>query len=246
MINETMQLLRGFYYEVIGNGFFHVLWALSVLYLLLSMKHRDWMKKIGWPILILFIIIANPLTGYLILWCTGTEGYSRTAWCLLMEGVIALAVVDLILRVRGKVTKVLVAVICTALILVSGHMIFTPDLYYPTNTYKLMGESIEIAQYLETEHPDSLVYVESTLGTELRQYDAHIEMVAGRYEAFTIDSYLESPDWKILIEEYMQAIPDMDVVVIQSHEDWRQKMDQLGWSVEHTIGAFDIYVLRQD
>jgi len=151
--------------------------------------------------LVAFLMILNPLVAGPVIRVIKNYVYWRAFWIIPMTIIIAIAMAFFVDNVPSGSRRIIAAIACIAVIIISGRFIYREENYQkPTNPYKIPEEPVAICLMIRADTPDyASVAVPQELVPYIRQYDATIKMpygrsVSGKYPAIIAELASGSPD----------------------------------------------------
>lgn len=181
---EMFQYLHGYY----NNGIVLYIYIASfVTIMLLGGKHLR--KLIGWPILVLMLVVFNPVF-YRYVWQKCFHyGYWRIFWLFPIGLVISVATIILCEKIKQNKKQIIFLLAFLILIQCNGKNMFSKQLFYSNtrNAYKLPQEAIDVADALLELDAEPRVVMCKDLYSYIRQYDTNIKLMYGR----DADGYVE-------------------------------------------------------
>ena len=160
----------------------------------------------------------------------------------MVELLLAAAGADLVRRLRGGWRKTAALLALIALIGVCGQSLFTERFFQRSNPYKILDETIAVADHLAEKHPGARAYITREINVEIRQYDAAVLLVSGREsEWHQLEQALTHDQWRDEVPRLMNRWKTFDIIVLTHVTDHEEKLNQLGWQVEKRIGRYDVY-----
>ena len=194
LIKNTLAQIYTAYLQYAGVGMYMLLFFISIIYIYCKKMEND-IKLIlcVYPIIAL-TIIWNPLIAYKIIAVVGKEIYWRMFWILPISVAIAYVATATVCCVSRKYQKVIVTIALTGILIMGGQFIFVSGNYTKaSNWYKLPEQTIEVCNILENDCNETIrVVVPGDLVVSLRQYDAKIQMVYGRFGVDTTGGWNEA------------------------------------------------------
>lgn len=232
----------GDYYQIIkGSGSMIPLWILSLVYCFKTKKESRF--HMVYPFVMMLVLIFFPVSGILIMMFLDDGSYARLIWCFMIEFVIAYAASDLWENKEKGSERIAAGLLALALIVTSGNFVFkSANFSIATNPYKVMDATIEVADFLELSHQGELIIVsDEVLNSQLRQYDANIQLLYGRYTTTRIEDILE--EGSDAVYDYFRNGPGKNVkcLVMPVDEQLVQLMLGYGWTRDTQIAGFHTY-----
>ncbi len=244
MSGEFLQAVREVY---AGNRFFWF-YAAALVYILIAEKEQR--KYVGWPSLILSVLILNPVTYRYVGIGLLQYAYWRLLWLIPVVPVIACAAVSLAGRVKPRAGKVLVCLGMAAVVAWGGRYLYTETRWTSfepaANAYKITDEAVQVADaLLELEdHPRAVV--EPGLDAQVRQYSTDIVLFFSRwintagngrkiYESLLTDRPRVKRLWKAMVKY------DFDYVVRNDAWGDRKRFEKDGFIPVRSVAGHTIY-----
>lgn len=171
-----------------GSGTRLVLYFACFAYLFIC--NKEFRKRLGIPMLVLFAVVFNPVTFKLIWQFMGYPyWYWRMFWMLGEVIIIGYAIVDIICRIRFKPGKILAVIVSAGLLVWSGAFVYTQNVFAEADNFmKLPQNAIEIADALLEMDENPKALVPRKIYGYIRQYSNDIELLYGR----NADGYTQS------------------------------------------------------
>lgn len=217
------------------------IWILYLVSLLTILKINDEKGKayILKPMLLVMLIIFNPIAAVILDKCLDSS-YWRVIWLMQEVIVISYAIV-IVLRRFQKVRKIALGVMIVLSIMLAGkNMYSSNELVLAENMYKIPDEMIELCQIIVDAENSPVVVAVDTIPIWLRQYDASIDMVYGRYgenelRALVNDANRDYEELHDILEE-----KKCNLVIFRVNEISNEEIYQYGFEY---IGSTEHYVL---
>lgn len=250
---EMFQFLQG-YYE---NGFILLCLYLASLLTILLLGGKKLRKCIGWPVLVLTIVVFNPVF-YQYVWLKCFDyGYWRVFWLFPVVLVISVAVIMWIERFKQQKKQTIFLLIILLLLCCNGKNMFYKYMFYmdTENAYKLPQEAIDVADALLELDTEPRVVMCSELYSYVRQYSTDIKMMYGRNIEGYIDGgrdkdrelnmnvvYEDITDWS-RVAELMREENCRYLVVSQNKKYLEEDMRQYSFILIKQVDGYNIIKL---
>lgn len=222
----------------IAEGTYCLLYLFSWFIIIKNNDHKgkNYFVK---PMLVISIIVFNPLIAVVLEKCL-QSAYWRTFW-LFQEGIVISYGFILLLRKSEKMKKAIVTLIAIVLICLSGRNLYTTgELSSYENLYKIPQEMIEICEIVSSNEENAIVTAVEPIPIWVRQYDASIKLIYGRYKENELRAAVnsDSRDYTYLYDELTAR--GCNVFIIESEEISVEKMLEYGFEY---IGETENYMV---
>ena len=177
------------------GGYYQYLLLAAVIYLLVQKrKEKNTRFVLLYSSLLLFIFLC-PLTAAIIHACLGDEVYWRVLWLLPTVFLIALAAADFLKKRKTKIQKLILMLLFSAIIAVSGKGMFAANNFFlADNPQKVPSEVVYLCNLINNKAAaDGLELVrlatDEHIGAYARVYDPSILMPYGRRGKGSLGKY---------------------------------------------------------
>ncbi|MGF0065400.1 hypothetical protein ACQRCQ_09030 [Lachnospiraceae bacterium SGI.085] len=181
---EMFAFLQGYY----NNGIILYIYVVSFATIML-LGGRYLRKCIGWPTLVIMIVVFNPVFyRYVWLKCFN-YGYWRVFWLFPVGFVISAAAIVWLEKIKQRKKQAVFLLAALVILGCNGKNMFSKQLFYSDtkNLYKLPQEAIDVADTLLELDTEPRVVMCSDLYSYVRQYSTDIKMMYGRNAEGYID-----------------------------------------------------------
>lgn len=181
---EMFAFLQGYY----NNGIILYIYVVSFATIML-LGGRHLRKCIGWPTLVIMIVVFNPVFyRYVWLKCFN-YGYWRVFWLFPVGFVISAAAIVWLEKIKQRKKQAVFLLAALVILGCNGKNMFSKQLFYSDtkNLYKLPQEAIDVADTLLELDTEPRVVMCSELYSYVRQYSTDIKMMYGR----NVDGYID-------------------------------------------------------
>lgn len=251
---ETWKEMFDFFQGYYNNGLIIYLYIASLLVIML-LGEKKIRVLIGWPTLAIMFIVYNPLF-YRYIWQKCFHyGYWRVFWLFPIGGVISVAVLILVGKIRQPKKQGFFLFIVLILICSNSKNVFSKQLFYTDtqNVYKLPQEAIDVSDALLQLDTEPRVVMCSQLYSYIRQYNTDIKMMYGRNIEGYIDGWtgktaemawnlqqLEKADWG-RVGELMKQEQYKYIVIPQNENCSEEYMKQFSFTLLKQVDGYDIF-----
>lgn len=251
---ETWKEMFDFFQGYYNNGLIIYLYIASLLVIML-LGEKKIRVLIGWPTLAIMFIVYNPLF-YRYIWQKCFHyGYWRVFWLFPIGGVISVAVLILVGKIRQPKKQGFFLLIVLILICSNSKNVFSKQLFYTDtqNVYKLPQEAIDVSEALLQLDTEPRVVMCSQLYSYIRQYNTDIKMMYGRNIEGYIDGWtgktaemawnlqqLEKADWG-RVGELMKQEQYKYIVIPQNENCSEEYMKQFSFTLLKQVDGYDIF-----
>lgn len=252
-MKEIFEFAVDVFLTVFQGGYYHLLYVLCIGVILCLPKVPRTYKVMFLAYTGVFLVLYFfPVTAKIIIACVGSDVYWRMFWLLPIPILIGYAGVYLITCSKRKMVQAAAALICIGILAVSGLNIYRGGAFSKAhNLQKLSQECILICDQMEADSGGGniKVVVPDALVTEIRQYDAGIQMPYGRY---LMHLTADSPEVR-LHEQMIQPLVDSEMVadlvrenncnylVLLDEQADGQSLEQLGYQELGRAGGYILY-----
>ena len=212
-MNGEKILLSSFGHEFINSykgyfedGFFLLLFILSIVYLIVNLKIEKRAKLICvyLPILILVLTIFNPIY-YKISIKAERYVYARTYWIIPIFLILSYAISCVIMSVHKIQQKLIITMLVVLLIAIGGNGIFSKGVYtykHIQNKYKLPQQVVDVGDIIyENNGEHALILAPEEINMNIRQYLYNTKVLINTWDLcddiYIKDEYLEQDKGKI-------------------------------------------------
>ena len=160
---------------------------------------------------------------------------------MLAEPIVIAYAFVVILRNFKRVKKFIVGVLfCIIVTLVGRNMYRDTQLVFAENAYKIPNEMIEISQLVTNAECEPCVVAVDTIPIWIRQYDASIDMLYGRYGESELRALVNdaSRDYEKLYDILSKR--ECNILIIRNNEISNEEIYQYGFEY---IGCTEHYAL---
>ena len=164
-----------------GNGTFMLLYAASLLYLLIFEKDKVKKYILGVSSVVFALLFVFPLFAYVFMDKLGeADIYYRFLWLLPSTIVSSYASLSLIARFKKKIVQTVLLAVLTVLILIGGVFMYeAPVLSDSTNEYELPQCVVDICDDIIIEGREVEAVFPDEILQYVRQYSAFVAMPYG-------------------------------------------------------------------
>lgn len=238
------------------GGMYMALFFCGLLFLFIYKKKEEPVILFLYPSILLFLIIFNPVTAKVLTkFMSGEEVYWRSFWLLPIPFVLAYVPVKLTEQQSERRMKLMVLTACTVIIIMSGRFVYTKENYSKIdNPYKIPTEVIQVCDIIEEDikehHTKNLtprVIVPWEMVMTVRQYDANIEMLYGRWggpvQALRDEMYNGSPDIEKVVD--YARVYSCEYIVFNVTVNYNPEQNPLSYGLE-LAGSTETYRIFRD
>lgn len=170
----------GLFREYMGTGLIVGLFLMSLIYLCLKEKRKNFRILLVYVPVVLLLLFFNPLFAGLLYRFIGDEIYYRLLWLIPMTPSIAYAMALLYGGLRGKV-RIAFAGLCVCVIMLSGSFIYAnPYFSRAENLYHMPQSVVDICDAIRIDGREVMALFPRELLQYVRQYSPVICMPYGR------------------------------------------------------------------
>jgi len=168
-----------------ASGWYVLLFALALIYILICVKEKKVKKTFGWYSSLFVAVYLFPVTSKIITSFIGQSVYWRMFWLLPTSVIMAFAFTHLYEKVSVKWHKAIVALTVALAVGIGGSWMYTNvDFEKPPNWHKVPVAVPAICEEIQSDAKEQglepRAVVVNSLLSEMRQYDAGIKMIYGR------------------------------------------------------------------
>lgn len=235
-----------------GNGFYHYLLLLSVLYLIgWKRKNRSSRQLLSFFFAVLFLFLF-PFTAYIIQTCIGQDVYWRVLWLLPTAPLIALACAEFPEKIpSGFLRSGLVLVFAALIIVCSNSLLHSGEYTQVFNYQKVPDEVAHICSLIQDYAGDQEIRLaaDEHVATYVRVYDPSISMPYGRRCKGALDKNSrdlyqeinsEKPDYAQIAR--LARIKKCNFISVAIPEDFDPyEMENLGYIQVGTVNQYGIF-----
>lgn len=247
---EMFAFLQGYY----NNGIILYIYVVSFATIML-LGGRHLRKCIGWPTLVIMIVVFNPVFyRYVWLKCFN-YGYWRVFWLFPVGFVISAAAIVWLEKIKQRKKQAVFLLAALVILGCNGKNMFSKQLFYSDtkNIYKLPQEAIDVSDALLELDTEPRVVMCSQLYSYIRQYSTDIKMMYGRNIDGYIDGWtgitaemalnlqqLEKADWG-RVRELMKQEQYNYIVVPQNENCSEEYIKQYSFKLLKQVDGYDIF-----
>lgn len=253
---ETWEILNTWCKEYFSGSGYMLLLGVCLLLLMLREPKGKIRSALLFPTLLLLAVVLCPLTADILMKMIGGEVYWRCFWMLPIVLLGAYVATEAVARSRGRIKRLLTAVMCVALIAFNGTFVFS-NAYFSTreNNYKLPTEVIWVADAINRHAAKNgikkkKIVAPTGIATYIRIYDASILQRYGRSMAnseWKSELYLEvnsdTPDFEHLAER--ARIAKCRYVVLMAKVDDEEAMKAVKYKKIYESPSYAVYFDRR-
>lgn len=211
MWNNVITLFR----EYMGTGLIVIWFLISLVYLFLREKRKQFRILFVYVPMILLLLFFNPLFAKIIYLFVDDEIYYRILWLLPITMVTAFAAADIYGHLKGR-TRFVYAAAAACLIMVSGSYIYSnPFFQKAENRYHIPQTVVDICDAIQVEGREVMAVFPAEMLQYVRQYTETVRMPYGREQ--TVDRWNQLDELYLLMEA--DEI-DVDRLVPLARERW--------------------------
>lgn len=251
-MKEALELAVQWYRSFNGTGYYHVLYLISLLWLIRDRRiDRKWKYLFVGYTLLFFVLYYFPVTAKIILTLIGTDVYWRMFWIL---PVAALPAMVAAWFVDGEKKSRFARMGCVAAVLIvlvlSGRNLYVNGGFVKAeNTQKVMEETImtcEVMKKYQEDGEDIRAAVPDEMLCEIRQYDAEIYLPYGRWpheyseKQELMDAMRAQPVQPEVLAEALRKFK-CNYLVYPATDGFMEAMEKEGFSFLEAVGNYQIY-----
>lgn len=227
-----------------GNGYMWILFAISVIYLLIKEKNMD--KKV--------ILVIYPILAMLLIFCPLffyalepilDDTYYRIFWILPIGIIIAYAFTDLIYTFSKKYVQFPIFIASIVIIAMCGKFIYTENNFSKVhNLYKIPDEAKWVIDIIsEDELKEKYALVPAEITPYVRQVNSKIKLTYGRdvsnMYATGIPVQLKAGDMKTLLPFCKKR--GVTYIVTYNNVELNETMYKYGYHILEQTYSYDVY-----
>lgn len=247
-MNETVLLLIDEIEKYCKNSYFWIIWGISFLYLFV--KNKSFRERVGYPMVIMFVFIFNPLL-YEPLWKKLVDATFWRLFWLLQENIICVYALLYFLQTCKHRIKYLLLCALVVFILFCGGNVYQERFSIAENPYKIPQNVISVCDKLLEKDDTPFIVAPASLFHYIRQYTNDINMLYGR-DVLGYTIHVTEWDYVQLYREIKKSHPDYDLVghlsrrhqveyIVLKRKDKKQQMEKYGYFYSEKVGKFYIY-----
>ena len=237
-----------------ADGWYVLLFALALIYVLICVKEKKAKKTLLWYSGLFVAVFFCPLTIKIITVFIGKSVFWRMFWILPTSVITAFAFTHLYEKINAKWIKAIAVLAMVAVIALSGAWMYSNrEFRIAPNWHKVSPAVPEVCEIITSDaeqqglQPKALVA--DSLLTEIRQYDATIGMAYGRKAQRGGGTKMA----KRLYEQMQREMPqfaklkrnlskiDCNYVVWRGNEDSHRGFEEAGFRLVGQVEDYKIY-----
>lgn len=241
------------------EGFYQYLLLVSAVCLLLFFKKKSGAKQVLISLAAILAVFFCPFTAAVIRACIGETVYWRVLWLLPLIPAVSLAAAEFISARRSKVLQVLLLLLLTGAIALSGKNMLKPGHFVKLeNHQKVPNEVANICNIIsEAAHADGIAEIrlasDDYINSYVRVYDASILMPFGRWGKGALDRASQELYQEIISEQprykklaRLAAKKECTFLALPEREKKPGKaFKEYGYVEISTSGSYTVYQLKE-
>lgn len=235
------------FYNYMGTGLIVIWYLVALIYLFLQEKRRPRRILFVYMPVIVLLLFFNPMFAGIFKMLVEEELYFRIGWLLPIVVTIAYCVVKICEQLKGKKAAIF-AVVCLALVAVSGKLVYSNSLYSRAeNVYHVPDSVVHICDAIVVPGREVMAAFPEELLLYVRQYSPLVCMPYGR--AVLMGDYDE------LCEAMNSDVVELETLVPMARAAqchylvFRQEQEFVGQTEDYGWGMFletDGYIIYRD
>lgn len=233
--------------KYMGTGLVMIWFLAALIYLFINEKHKPKRIVLVYMPIIMLVLYFNPLFASAFCKMVGSEIYFRICWLVPVIVVISYTTVCICGKLTGK-KQLLFAAAATALIAVSGKLVYSNPLYSRAeNIYHVPDSVVHICDAIAVPGREVMAVFPSELLLYVRQYSPVVCMPYGRdvFTGYYNEFYDAMEREAIDLEELARLAREKrcHYIVLREEKEILGNPRNFGWEI---FGRTDGYVIYRD